>query len=301
MSVISIAPTNDLLDRVKPLEQIVMEATLEKNRKNGLRKNRKERGPTNEKKEAHHRNEPEAAIFETIVLKEQDYDELMAWKRQRRETQDNRSTMFFFIGLALALTMVIVAFEWKFVDDAMITELTMDNADWEEIQDIPQTTQPPPPPPQQVIQQPVIVEVPDEEILEEIEVDMDVEITEDMAVEEVEFEMVIEEEKAEEIFMIVEDKPEPKGGVKAFYQYVAENVRYPNKAREDKIQGRVFVQFVVNSKGQITDVETVKGIGGGCDEEAVRIVSGAPDWNPGKQRGKPVSVRMVLPITFKLF
>ncbi|MDW3210142.1 MAG: energy transducer TonB [Reichenbachiella sp.] len=278
-----------------------MEATLEKNRKNGLRKNRKERGPVSEKKEVHYDIEPEAPVYETIVLKEQDYDELMAWKRQRRETQDNRSTMFFFIGLALALTMVIVAFEWKFVDDAVITELTMDNADWEEIQDIPQTTQPPPPPPQQVIQQPVIVEVPDEEILEEIEVDMDVEITEDMAVEEVEFEMVIEEEKAEEIFMIVEDKPEPKGGVKAFYQYVAENVRYPNKAREDKIQGRVFVQFVVNSKGQISDVVTVKGIGGGCDEEAVRIVSAAPDWNPGKQRGKPVSVRMVLPITFKLF
>lgn len=274
-----------------------MEATLKKNRLLNLKDVLPEKG---EKKKAVDFIEP-IQEYKVIELNVQDFDDLIAWKRNRAALQNSRSTMFFFIGLALALTMVIVAFEWKFVDDAVITELAMDAADWEEIQDIPQTTQPPPPPPQQTIQQPVIVEVPDEEILEEIDVNMDVEITEEMAVEEVEFEMVIEEEKAEEIFMIVEDKPEPKGGVKAFYQYVAEHVRYPNKAREDRIQGRVFVQFVVNSKGQISNVETVKGIGGGCDEEAVRIVSNAPDWNPGKQRGKPVSVRMVLPITFKLF
>ncbi|MEP3386934.1 MAG: energy transducer TonB [Reichenbachiella sp.] len=278
-----------------------MKATLEKTKKTGLNRNSPRKRPVNRKGALDKPIVTELPLPKKLALQKQDYDDLIVWKRSRSELQQNQSTMFFFIGLALALTMVIVAFEWKFVDDSVITELTMDTADWEEIQDIPQTTQPPPPPPEQAIQQPVIVEVPDEEILEEIEVNMDVEISEDMAVEEVEFEMVIEEEKAEEIFMIVEDKPEPKGGVKAFYQYVAENVRYPNKAREDKIQGRVFVQFVVNSKGQISDVVTVKGIGGGCDEEAVRIVSGAPDWNPGKQRGKPVSVRMVLPITFKLF
>ncbi|WP_420580705.1 energy transducer TonB [Reichenbachiella sp.] len=274
-----------------------MEATLKKNRLLDLNKIL----PKRVEKEKVVPVEKPIAVYNTIELKVEDYDDLIAWKRQRSELQHNRSTMFFFVGLALALTMVIVAFEWKFVDDALITELTMDATDWEEIQDIPQTTQPPPPPPQQVIQQPVIVEVPDEEILEEIEVNMDVEITEEMAVEEVEFEMVIEEEKAEEIFMVVEDKPEPKGGVKAFYQYVADNIVYPRQAKTDQIQGRVFVQFVVNSKGKISEVVTVKGIGGGCDEEAVRIVSGAPDWIPGKQRGKPVSVRMVLPITFKLY
>jgi len=67
-----------------------------------------------------------------------------------------------------------------------------------------------------------------------------------------------------------------------------------------RIEGRVFVQFVVDKDGSITNVEVLKGIGGGCDEEAVRVVKNAPKWNPGKQRGRPVRVKMVLPITFKL-
>lgn len=100
---------------------------------------------------------------------------------------------------------------------------------------------------------------------------------------------------------MVEEKPEPKGGVKAFYKYVADNINYPSLARQNHVEGRVYVQFVVNSEGKISDVITMKGIGNGCDEEAMRIIRLAPDWEPGKQRGKPVSVRMVLPITFKLF
>lgn len=236
-----------------------------------------------------------------IRLNASDYEDLITLKRSRTELQKSRSTMFFFIGLAMALGMVIVAFEWNFEKDAIVKDLLVENTEWEEVQDIPLTSQPPPPPPKQVIQQPIIVEVPDEEILEDIDVNMDVEVTEDMAVEEVEFTMEIPEEKAEEIFLLVEDKPEPIGGIKAFYKYVADNIKYPQKATEERIQGRVFVQFVVNSKGKISDVVTVKGIGGGCDEEAARILREAPDWNPGKQRGKPVSVRMVLPITFKLF
>ncbi|MEO9850701.1 MAG: TonB family protein [Reichenbachiella sp.] len=236
-----------------------------------------------------------------IHLNVHDYEDLIAWKRAKADAQKNNSTMFFFIGLALALGMVITAFEWNFEKGALVKDLLVDNTEWEEVQDIPLTSQPPPPPPMQVIQQPVIVEVPDEEILEEVEVNMDVETTEDMAVEEVEFAMELPEEKAEEIFLLVEDKPEPKGGIKAFYKYVADNIRYPREATENRVEGRVYVQFVVNSQGKISDVEAVKGIGAGCDEEAARIVNEAPDWNPGKQRGKPVSVRMVLPITFKLF
>ncbi|MEO9802407.1 MAG: TonB family protein [Reichenbachiella sp.] len=236
-----------------------------------------------------------------IHLNVHDYEDLIAWKRAKADAQKNNSTMFFFIGLALALGMVITAFEWNFEKGALVKDLLVDNTEWEEVQDIPLTSQPPPPPPMQVIQQPVIVEVPDEEILEEVEVNMDVETTEDMAVEEVEFVMELPEEKAEEIFLLVEDKPEPKGGIKAFYKYVADNIRYPREATENRVEGRVYVQFVVNSQGKISDVEAVKGIGAGCDEEAARIVNEAPDWNPGKQRGKPVSVRMVLPITFKLF
>lgn len=239
--------------------------------------------------------------YNEIHLDQADYDYLIQWKRDRADLERKRSTLFFFIGLTLALTAVIVAFEWNFPQKGIIDDLLFENTEWEEIQDIPQTYQAPPPPPKQLIQQPVIVEVPDEEILEEIEVDMDVEITEDMAVAEIEFtEEDIPEEKAEEIFMIVEDEPTPKGGLKAFYEYVSKNIRYPQRAMENEIEGRVYVQFVVNSKGKINDVNVMKGIGAGCDEEAARIIKDAPDWNPGKQRGKPVSVRMVVPITFKL-
>ncbi|UXP34207.1 energy transducer TonB [Reichenbachiella agarivorans] len=225
----------------------------------------------------------------------------MEWKEKRAAKLKNQSRMFFFIGLALALAMVITAFEWKFRDEGNLMELTMDKVDFDELQDIPQTLQATPPPPEKVVQQPVVVEVPDEVILEEVLVNMDVEVTENMAVEDIEFiEAPPEEEVAEEIFLIVEDIPEPVGGMTAFYQYVGQNIKYPYEASKKDIEGRVFVQFVVNSQGEIADVKVVKGIGGGCDEEAARIIAQAPKWNPGKQRGKPVSVRMVIPITFKL-
>ena len=105
---------------------------------------------------------------------------------------------------------------------------------------------------------------------------------------------------ADEVFMVVEDQPTPEGGLESFYRYVAENMKYPTTARQAGIEGKVFVQFVVDKNGALTDVRAIKGIGDGCDEEAVRVISGAPAWNPGRQRGKFVKVRMIIPITFKL-
>jgi len=165
--------------------------------------------------------------------------------------------------------------------------------------DIPPTEQPPPPPPK--IQQPEIVEVPDEEeIEEEIEVNLDVEITEEDVIEDVVFEEPVEEEVADEVFTIVEQQPEFPGGMGAFYQYVQKKLKYPSQARRMGIEGKVFVQFVVDKAGNITEVVAVRGIGAGCDEEAVRVIGGSPKWKAGKQRGKSVKVRMILPITFKL-
>jgi periplasmic protein TonB len=167
------------------------------------------------------------------------------------------------------------------------------------VMEIPPTEQPPPPPPK--VQQPEIIEVPDEEEIEdEIEIDLDVEITEETQIEEMVFEEAPEEEVADEIFTVVEDQPTPKGGMQAFYEYVSKNMKYPAQARRMGVEGRVFVQFVVDKDGTITDVKAVKGIGAGCDEEAVRVLQNAPKWNPGKQRGRSVRVRMVLPITFQL-
>ena len=109
-----------------------------------------------------------------------------------------------------------------------------------------------------------------------------------------------EEEEVDEIFTIVEDQPTPPGGMGAFYKYVATNLRYPAQARRMGIEGKVFVQFVVDKDGTLTNVQAIKGIGAGCDEEAVRVIAKAKKWSPGKQRGRPVKVRMILPITFKL-
>ena len=110
----------------------------------------------------------------------------------------------------------------------------------------------------------------------------------------------IGEEVAEEIFTIVEEPAAPVGGMEAFYKFVRKNLKYPSQARRMGIEGKVYVQFVVDKDGTITDVKAVKGIGAGCDEEAVRVINKSPRWNPPKQRGKPVKQRIILPITFQL-
>ena len=111
-----------------------------------------------------------------------------------------------------------------------------------------------------------------------------------------------DEESAEEmqIFMVVESMPEYPGGESSLYKYLAENIKYPQMAKESGIQGRVFVTFVVERDGRVTDVRVLRGIGGGCDEEAIRVVQNMPKWTPGKQRGKSVRVQYNLPVKFTL-
>ncbi|SOD88658.1 TonB family protein [Spirosoma fluviale] len=104
----------------------------------------------------------------------------------------------------------------------------------------------------------------------------------------------------DEIFTVVEKVPEFPGGIRALYQYLARNLRYPTEARQNKIQGRVYVKFIVDKTGDIRELRVLKGIGGGCDEEAIRVVSQMPNWIPGKQQGKAVSVMYNLPIQFSL-
>ena len=212
---------------------------------------------------------------------------------------NKKTGLYLSIGLVISLAFITLAFEWKSYDASDLVDLGSVSDDFEDVMDIPPTEQPPPPPPK--IQQPEIVEVPDEEEIEEdIEIDLDVEITEDTQIEEMVFEEAPEEETSDEIFMVVEDQPTPQGGMSAFYAYVGKNMKYPSQARRMGIEGKVFVQFVVDKDGSISQVQAIKGIGAGCDEEAVRVLKSAPKWKPGKQRGRPVRVRMVLPITFKL-
>jgi protein TonB len=207
--------------------------------------------------------------------------------------------MFFSLGLIIALLLSITAFTYRVYDDTSAKDLSKNTANNDEILEVPPTQQLPPPPPK--IQQPQIIEVPDEKkIEEEIEINMDTEVTEQTKVEEIKIAEVEEKEDPDQIFLVVEETAAPTGGMPAFYEYVGKKLKYPAQARRMGIEGKVFVEFVIERDGTITDVKAIKGIGAGCDEEAVRVLQSAPKWKPGKQRGKPVRQRMVLPIAFKL-
>lgn len=93
-------------------------------------------------------------------------------------------------------------------------------------------------------------------------------------------------------------QPEPIGGIYKFYQYISKHLKYPMAARRSNIQGKVFVQFFIDENGKTVDFEVVKGIGGGCDEAAIKAFEGSPDWTPGVQRGQRVRVKMIMPINF---
>jgi periplasmic protein TonB len=222
----------------------------------------------------------------------------MESKKTVRADLTRKSFLFFNVGLITALSLTIFAFTYKTGDGTVKSDLKNNQGLVEEVIDVPVTSQLPPPPPK--IEQPQITEVLNtEKIEEDFNVDMDAEatpsetnnLTTPVRVE-------IEEEDPNTLFTIVEESASPVGGINAFNEFISKNIRYPNQAKRMDIQGKVFVEFIVERDGSITNIKTLKGIGGGCDEEAVRVLGLAPKWTPGKQRGRPVRQKMVLPISF---
>jgi protein TonB len=214
---------------------------------------------------------------------------------------ENKRPLIFSISLAITMTLMVFAFEFSQPENTKVDLIATTTLQVEELIEVPPTEMPPPP--QQTVIQPQIIEVAnEEEIKDEVKVEFDVEVTEVTKVQEftVYEQPVQEKEDVDEIFLVVEQTAVPNGGLEGFYKYVNSVIKYPAQARRMQIEGRVFVEFVVDRSGNITDVVAVKGIGAGCDEEAIRVVKNSPPWTPGKQRGKPVRQRMVLPITFKL-
>jgi len=110
----------------------------------------------------------------------------------------------------------------------------------------------------------------------------------------------VTEEDPNKIFTSVEQVPAFPGGLDAFGRYLLKNIRYPAIARENNTQGRVIVSFVCERDGSLTDVKVARGIGDGCDEEAVRVIKASPRWKPGIQNGRPVRVAYSVPISFTL-
>lgn len=226
----------------------------------------------------------------------------MEVKKSPKASLENKKSMFMLVGLVLVLTITLVAFEWKSEAGGVGSLGELDDMEIEE-EIIPITRQeeikPPPPPKPKVVEVLEIVED-EEEIEEELEIE-DVEADQEMEVEIVEIEE--EEEEIDEVFQffVLEDKPEFPGGQKALLTYIAKNTNYPEIAKENGIQGRVFVGFVIDKDGSVTNVRVLRSVDPYLDSEAERVVKSMPAWKPGKQRGKAVKVQYQVPINFKLY
>jgi periplasmic protein TonB len=227
----------------------------------------------------------------------------MDQKKSPKADLEGKKMIFTQIGLVIALAVVLVAFEWKSYEKEIVNMGTRENVDvTEEI--IPITEQKIKPPPVAPPKQVVAINIVEDDVAVDDDINIDVEADQNTEVQEYvpTVQDNSDEESAEEqqIFMVVESMPEFPGGEAALHQYLAENIKYPQMAKESGIQGRVFVTFVVERNGKVTDVKVLRGIGGGCDEEAIRVVQNMPSWTPGKQRGKPVRVQFNLPVKFTL-
>jgi periplasmic protein TonB len=107
-------------------------------------------------------------------------------------------------------------------------------------------------------------------------------------------------ERPDEIFTSVEQQAEFPGGTKEMYGFLGKNIKYPSAAQRANVSGKVFVKFVVEKDGSISDVNVLKGIGFGCDEEAIRVIKSMPRWSPGKQNGRAVRVYFTMPVVYQL-
>jgi len=199
------------------------------------------------------------------------------------------------IGLTLTLAFSICFLEYKTIaaDNQYISSSLVKLED-EVIVEINKPITPPPPPPPIAI--PDVVEVvKDEEIINKPIILIDPEIDIDIVINVEEEEPVVET-----IFDVVEEAPEFLGGIEKLYEYLGNNINYPEQAKDFSIQGKVFVQFVVWKDGTIKDVKVVKGAHKLLNKEALRVISNMPKWKPGKQRGKNVNAKFTLPIKFRI-
>ena len=225
----------------------------------------------------------------------------MKTKKSPKKDLESKKLIFVQIGLIITLSLVLVAFEWKSYDKKEI-EVWNRKASKISIDIIPITIQKDKPLP--VLQKQVTaLNIVDnkKEIKDDI-IEIDIGANENTENKEyATFNFPDEEDIDEdEIFDVVESQPSFPGGDIARIRFLYENIQYPAMAKETGIQGRVYITFVVEKDGSITDVRLLKGIGGGCDEESIRVVKAMPKWIPGKQRMKPVRVQFVLPIKFTL-
>lgn len=199
------------------------------------------------------------------------------------------------LGLVTALSILLIGFKWniEISSDSTVNLEEQDVIEMEEVQQTEQEVKPPPPP-----KPPVPMEVPNDEIIEDENVDFDTSLDLDESLDTSQGPPPPdkgEEKQEQEIFVVVENSPELIGGLAALQG----EVEYPEFAKKAGIEGRVFVQFVVDENGNVQNPKVTRGVHKLLNQEALRAVR-KMKFKPGKQRGKPVKVQMSLPVTFRL-
>jgi protein TonB len=225
-------------------------------------------------------------------------------KKSPKADLENKKTLFLQIGLVIALVLCLLAFNWTTgqKDDSIFDGMTEQAIEEEQI---PVTEEMPPeqaPPPDVTVTD--LFEIVQDDVVLTTEVSFDDdETTEDKVVEiYAPVSLQAEEEATEEdIFVIVEDMPKFKGGdINKFREWVQKRVRYPEIASENGIQGKVYITFVVEISGLVSNVSITRSVDALLDEAAKEAVEASPKWEPGMQRGRPVRVRYSIPIIFQL-
>ncbi|MFT6054821.1 MAG: protein TonB [Roseivirga sp.] len=220
----------------------------------------------------------------------------MEKKKDPQVDFSDKRALFLLLGLCTSISLTLIAFEFKSVNKPD-TITFYDNSTDEDLYEVPITIIEPAKPP---LQPPVLVEIPNDDTVIDIEPYIfdqsePVYITEDLpAMEELPAEI------AEEITFFIEEEASFTGGKEAWTKFLTRHLNYPRQAQHARIEGRVILGFVVNSQGQISNIEVLRGIGGGCEEEAIRVLSSSPKWNPGKQRGVAVKSRKQIAFVFRL-
>ena len=225
----------------------------------------------------------------------------MELKKSIKADLEWRKPMFFQIGIFVALALVLAMFELFGSKEKEIVSFDYSAAvETEDV--ILQTQQPkelPPPPPAPITT--TIIDIIDDNIKIETDFEVDAESEESTVTQEYEYvEYVPEDVQEEEIFVVVEESPEFPGGEEARLKFLYDNIVYPRVAKDAGVEGKIFVGFVVEPDGRITNVKIIRGKVQSLDEEAIRVTKMMPKWKPGKQRGKAVRVQFNMPITFML-
>ena len=228
----------------------------------------------------------------------------MEVKKSEKASLENKRLLFIEIGFVAALLLTLGCFEWT-TKEKKVATLQAEVAEVAEEEIIPITQDTPPPPPEtpKIPVMSDIIDIVDDDItIEDTFINMD--DSGDIGLEIKDYIEEVEEEVVEEEaipFQLVQDKPKFQGGdANTFSAWVSKNLVYPELAKENGVQGRVMLQFTVNTDGSISNVKVLRGVDPSLDKEAVRVVSSSPKWTPGKQRDRAVKVSYTFPVIFQL-